>query len=541
MRIKPAYISFLILVLFIAGCTTDMDVRNDNDPDTKRVLVTPEDVELLISGSFRHYWFAWNGLYPSLGLSVAADELSSSWGSYIMRDLSEEPRKTFNNTTGYGYRGFINGVWYDNYEVVSLINDALVKLHEGMEFGSPGSTDTERAKAFALFSQGLSYGYLGLYFDKAVIVPIDIELEYIQPEFVPYDDLVDYGIGLLNECINICTQNDFTLPSTWINGLSLTNHDLIKLCRTYIARYMVSTARTNPERQAIDWDLVISNIDNGIVEDFAPIGDDNMWWHPQQYASNWNGWFVADNKFHGPSDTSNNYQNWLDTPVAERNHFINHSADRRVTDDISGVTDGKYFFYFEAQFCPANRGIYHFSRYKFQKFESQYPETYGPMPHITMTEMDMLRAEAYLRGYGGGTKTDVAELINRTRVGIGEMEPLDGTESDLELWRWMCYEKRMETQLTGIAYYDYRGWAGLTAGGERVIHVPSGTPVHFPVPAKELEILMMDNYTFGGVGQLYTTPSLYRAGNIIDMEYIRKAREWVDRNNKSRQTIPERK
>ncbi|MFC1564574.1 hypothetical protein ACFL6G_06525 [candidate division KSB1 bacterium] len=458
-----------------------------------------------------------------------------------MRDLSREPRQALINNSSYGYRGVFNDAWYDNYEVISMVNDALVKIDEGMEFGSPGSTDTERAKAFALFSQGLSYGYLGLYFDKAIIVPADTDLEDFQPEFATYGQIVDYGIGLLNECISICTQYDFTLPSTWINGLSLTNHDIIRLCHSFIARYMVYKARTNTERQAVDWDMVISHIDQGIIEDFAPEGDDNNWWHPLQYGSNWNGWFVVDNKIHGPSDTSGNYQHWLDTPVENRVDFINYSSDRRVTGGISGVTDGKYFNYINNQFLYASRGTYHWSRYIFNKFEYHYPGAYGPMPHMTIPEMDMLKAEAYLRGCGGGTNADAAELINKTRVPIGEMEPLTGSESDLELWRWMCYEKRMETHLTGISYYDYRGWADLTVDGETVIHVPAGTPVHFPVPAKELEILMEDNYTFGGVGLPGATPSLYRTGNVIDMEYIRKARERIDRNNKSNYTIPVRK
>ena len=29
-----------------------------------------------------------------------------------------------------------------------------------------------------------------------------------------------------------------------------------------------------------------------------------------------------------------------------------------------------------------------------------------------------------------------------------------------------------------------------------------GTPVHYPIPGKELEVLLMDNYTFGGQDQI---------------------------------------
>ncbi len=304
---------------------------------------------------------------------------------------------------------------------------------------------------------------------------------------------------------------------------------------------MVHKARTNSEREAVDWEVVVSHIDQGITEDFAPEGDDNFWWHPIQYSSNWNGWYVVDNKLHGPSDTSNNYNNWLATPFEEKTHFINHSSDRRITGNISGTSDGKYFYYQESQSHYASRGTYVWSRYRFDKFDYQYPSSYGSMPHLTKTEMDMLKAEAFLRGYGGGTKADVAELINRTRVPIGEMEPLDGTESNLDLWKWMCYEKRIETMMTGISYYDYRGWADLLVNGEHVVHVPEGTILHWPVPGKELEILMEDNYTFGGIGQPGATYSLKKSNVSVTPEYIIAARERLNSENLSRQTIPEKR
>jgi len=304
---------------------------------------------------------------------------------------------------------------------------------------------------------------------------------------------------------------------------------------------MVHKARSNVERNAVDWNLVLSHIDQGITEDFAPEGDDDRWWHPVQYSSTWNGWYVADNKLHGLSDTSDNYKNWLATPLDDRTHFINHSSDRRVTGDISGTTDGKYFYYQVSQSHYASRGTYIWSRYRFDKFDYQSPGSYGPMPHLTKCEMDMLRAEAYLRGFGGGMKADIAELINRTRVPIGEMESLDGSESDLELWKWMCYEKRMETMMTGISYFDYRGWADLIVEGEHVVHVPEGTIIHWPVPGKELEILMEENYTFGGVGQPGATSSVKGSSRIIDAEYIKAFRERLNSENLSRHTIPEKK
>ncbi|MFC1492337.1 hypothetical protein ACFL6O_00135 [candidate division KSB1 bacterium] len=82
MKSKIAYFAvfFLVASLIISGCTSDMDIRNDNNPDTKRVIVTPEDVESLISSAFRLYWFAANGFFPANTLCVLGDVKSTSWG-----------------------------------------------------------------------------------------------------------------------------------------------------------------------------------------------------------------------------------------------------------------------------------------------------------------------------------------------------------------------------------------------------------------------------------------------------------------------------
>jgi hypothetical protein len=42
----------------------------------------------------------------------------------------------------------------------------------------------------------------------------------------------------------------------------------------------------------------------------------------------------------------------------------------------------------------------------------------------------------------------------------------------------------------GTAFFDARGWGTLV----------EGTPIHFPIPARELETLNLPAYTFGGIG-----------------------------------------
>ena len=141
----------------------------------------------------------------------------------------------------------------------------------------------------------------------------------------------------------------------------------------------------------------------------------------------------------------------------------------------------------------------------------------GILTALSTVEMDLLRAEAY---YRLGRKAEAAELINRTRTAsrtIGSttypgLPPVteegvpvstgcvprkpyrlqDGTIPCGDLWDALMYEKRIELHAIEalIPYADARGWGQLL----------EGTPIHLPVPARELEIIGYPEYSFGGVG-----------------------------------------
>lgn len=118
------------------------------------------------------------------------------------------------------------------------------------------------------------------------------------------------------------------------------------------------------------------------------------------------------------------------------------------------------------------------------------------MIDIKVTEMDLTIAEGLLRT--GGSKQTVADLINKTRVTRGKLPPISASESTDELTKWLRYEKLIETMSTGggLQWFDRRGWGEL---------VP-GTLLHFPIPARELQLLGLSVYTFGGVGNPGSAP-----------------------------------
>ncbi len=423
------------------------------------------------------------------------------------------PRLPYNNSPTYTRRNFTRDPWRYTYRAISTANDALRALNNG----SINLPEELRARAYLKFVQGISYGSLGLFFDKGVLIDENTNLEKYEVELHSHRQLLVTGLGFLEDCIVLC-DNSFTTPSNWINGFPMTNDYLKQLCHSLIARFISVSPRTAGERQAVNWAEVINHIDQGITLDFAPEGNDAAWWNDLLWQSNRFG-TNADNKLHGPSDISGNYEKWRAAPLDERYNFDNYSNDRRVTgSNDDPKSDGKYMRYNNEQYFRASRGTYSFSNYKWTKHSYHYPRQFGPMPFLTVVEMDMLRAEALMRT--GGSRAEVAELVNKTRVGIGEMPPLTGSEPDLEIWKWLCYEKRIETlgSASGLEWFDYRGWTNF-----EFLDIPPGTLVHFPVPGVELEIMMKENYTFGGAGNPGTTPSV--KPGVIDFNYIQQIRK----------------
>jgi len=485
------------MVALTSSACVDLEVTNLNAPDRERALATPGDVEALISGAYRTWWFSQHGWAPGAALSVGADQHSSSWGNFFMKDFGSEPRIAIPNSSSYGYAYVVEDPYFDAYSALAAVRDGLIAIEGGLEIGDDGE-DTQRALAFGKFIQGISLGQTALLYDQGAILTEHSDLEAIS--FSPYSEVAAAAIETLKEAISIMQGASFTTPENWMSG-SESSADLTKLAHSYIARYMAQTARTPAERQAVDWAAVRSHIDQGITEDFTVYGDDVNWWDIMKTYTVYSVWGRADVRTLGPADQSGNYQAWMATPVAQRDEILIDTDDRRVTGGAVD-SDGKYFGYMgPARFRP-ERGTYHMSYYGTIKYDDYAYDWLGEMVELSKAEMDFLKAEAL---YRLGDMQGAADLINVYRVANGELPPVttagatgarctprmpDGSCADL--LETLKYEKRLEVFLTspGDAFYDDRGWGDLV----------SGTATQFPVPASELETLLLDIYTFGGSG-----------------------------------------
>ena len=518
MRTLLTYSLALAFIFGMAGCQ-DLSVENQNNPDRTLALAEPGDVENLIAETFTSYWSATQWCEAMLWTTMA-DENSSAWANWGMRDMSSEPRVAWNNAPTYSRAESTERPWFRSYTGISNANDGLQAIARAEAEGSVDNNtftregiDTNRLKAFARFNQGLLYGWLALYFDQAFIVDETVDLNTDVVELAPYTDVMDAAIAFFDQSIAIAQSNPFTITSAedWIFGLDITNEDLVRLANSYVARHLAQEARSAEERAAVDWNEVLRRLDAGITEDFAPIGDDNgdvnEWDCMKFFGQNGTTWSRADYRTIGPADESGGYDAWLNTPLADRLVFNIETSDRRIVGSADDPTvDGTDFQYqgTNGPFPPA-RGTYHYSSHNHKRFQFyNAANANGPMVAFAKAEVDLLRAEALLRTQGAGAAAEVAELINRTRVERGQLNPATandavGAPSDAQshldsasLWAKLKHEKRIETFQTAaaLAFYDDRGWGDLV----------TGTPIHFPVPGKELETLGLPNYTFGGVG-----------------------------------------
>lgn len=512
------------MVALTSSACVDLEVTNLNAPDRERALATPGDVEALITGAYRTWWFSQHGWAPGPALSVGADQHTSSWGNFMMKDFGSEPRAPITNSSSYGYAYVVESPYFNAYAALAAVRDGIIAIEGGLEIGEDGA-DTQRALTMAKFIQGIAMGTVALLYDQGAILTEDTDVENVS--FAPYSELMAAAIASLEEGIALANANTFTTEDTWMSGTH-TNTELAQLMHSYIARFMVEVARTPAERDAVDWNAVKSHVDQGITSDFTVYGDDVNWWDIMKTYTVYSVWGRADVRSVGPADQSGNYQAWMATPVAQRDEILIDTDDRRITGG-DPESDGKYFGYMgPARFRP-ERGTYHMSYYGTIRYDDYAYDWLGDMVEVSKAEMDFLKAEAL---YRTGDRQGAVDIINAYRVPNGELPPVtvDGVSGDrctprladgscADLWETLKYEKRIEVWLTspGDAFFDDRGWGDLV----------SGTAIQFPVPAAELETLLMDVYTFGGGGESSAPAELLRPD--FSPEVLAKKRAAFDR------------
>jgi hypothetical protein len=498
----------LVLALVIAGCQ-DLDITNPNLPDRDRATQQPTASESFISTSFRTWWpVAGHDDFPSWAFSTMAREITSGFADFGQLELSAEPRAAWNNSPSNA-RNNVNEVpWAGLYRTISSVNDALIAIDSGLIIVD--TARTLRAQAVGKFVQGISHGYLGLYFDKGYIVDEKLAVDTITTVvFHPYPTVIAAAIEQLDSAIAIANRTDFTLPvESWLYQ-TMPRADFVRLANSFVARLMVYGARTPADRAAVDWTEVIARIDNGITVDFTPQAQVDVLWHDWarlvarvRTASRPSDFGRPSYWLLGPADSTNGFINWVNTPLNSRVAFKMQTTDQRIHATGFPDTAGTYVGYNLNNIFAASRGTYRFSHYFFRRYGTGDTWQEGPLASMLVSEMTLLKAEGLIRL---GQAVDAVPLINISRATAGLPDVTIDGPPDVQgcvprqldgdcgsLWDALRHEKRMEgLGVSGvIAFFDSRGWQEL----------PENTMLHLPVPGAELATLRLPNYTFGGGG-----------------------------------------
>ncbi|KYG71330.1 hypothetical protein EV198_3455 [Roseivirga ehrenbergii] len=478
---KIIYKGFLLAFLLVSGVAChDLEVENLNNPDTAKVLASDSDVKTLAGGMFIT-WYApthWtNGI--SHMLSAAADNLTCSWGNFGMRDQSWEPRKAWDNQPAYSYASNSNYMFTNLYEAVSTANTVLQVMDGGLDIGTNGE-DNNLVRAWSKFMQGIGLGYIGLNYDKGFIVDENSTPEEIAAaEFFPYDQVLDVALTKLDEAIAL-SGNSFTIPAAWMNTAEdLSNDDFKKLINSFAARLVAYAPRNAAEDAAADWTRAKNYADNGITEDFIIQGDGYVRWINEHWVySVYPGWGQTDMRVIHMMD-DDQPEHWDDDPNFPFPPESTTPEDQRL------VTD---FQYKSSVPFRVERGYYHFSNYRFSRYDYLLSGWFGDMPEILLSENDLIRAEARANL---GDLPGAALIINAgTRVTRGNLPPVAPTLAAIK--DAIHHERHVELMATslGIQFYEMR---------KRDL-LQYGTFLHLPVAPQILETMGTARpfYTYGG-------------------------------------------
>lgn len=493
-------IAFIAVLMFGYGCA-DLDVENLNQPDTTRALADPSDLVSLAEGGvvaqFEEYLEHANVIWM-----YQADYLTNTNAANDYWGVSDEPRRRVQNTTTFDDKYNWEFIWRASNNANSTANDIIQAVEVDGKTLTVGSSDlTQKTLGLAYFMKGTAQGMVSLIYDQGLIVDVDTDVTAL--EFVDYQTMAASAVANLEKAIQVYQSSGANFD--YITDTNLSSDQMIEVLNSYIAKFLISSARNRTEAAALDWNKIRTATMNGVKEDWSPSSEDAV---IRNDIHGWCGFLInADGATYAPVDlqvphlgsTDRAYpksypvpsDEFLDPVVTDDQRFgvyIEEDADQ------DGVADGGAFSDFT--YTPSigwlreSRGKHLFTNYSGLRYiyDSNVSGDGNPMHIMTVSETLMMQAEAE---YMLGNYQACADVINAgprtTRGGLPAVSA-DPAELEAVIYEEFVIECHQASAGVGLAYM--RRWDRLQRGSF----------IHLPVPAFELEILGEDIYTYGGEG-----------------------------------------
>jgi hypothetical protein len=510
-----------LLVLIVSGLLAlsscaDLSVDNLNDPTTEAVESDPANQVKLLAGGF---YDATTSMVSSWGVHIhnLADQSTGTNAFNRYWDFSEEPRLRLDNTTAYSASTAISTYFGGFNSAVATAN--LFIANEEL-------SDDIRAQAY--FLRGISRGYLGMIYDQSYFLDENFDATTDNAEFQPYTTLIDGALSDIDQAISLASgSSTFVLNAMPNPADSWTQSEFLDIANSLAARIAAGRARTASEAATLDWDRILTYAEAGLggpnslsgINTFSAsnIGSSGEY---ANYFTDWLNFAVT-----GGFETGAGY-NPTDVKIAhvlDTSYPVIYPAENASASEASyppADTDDPRIDYFKYTTNPgflnptrnANLFTNYFSARMFA--ESDWWPTENKIIFMTSSEVSYLRAEAQLMGGGTGGAAAAAQTLNDSPAGTGLTDldgfqlpsvrlgyteqnslsggnTIDGGASVAEFQFALLREYTIELdQLGGVGIQ----WFFM----RRHDLLQEGTATMFPVPGSELEILGLENYTFGG-------------------------------------------
>ena len=511
-KLKVLMILMVSGLLALASCA-DLSVDNVNDPTTEAVESDESNQIKLLAGG---YYDATTSIVTSWAVQIQnlADQSTGTNAFRRYWDFSEEPRLRLDNTTTYSASTAISTYFGGMNSAVATAN--LFIANEEL-------SDDVRAQAF--FLRGIARGYLGLIYDQSYFLDENFDATTDDAEFQPYTTLIEGALSDIDQAISLASGSSSFVFNAMPNPADTwTQAEFLDIANSMAARIAAGEARTASEAANLDWDRILAYANAGLggpnaqssLNSFSAsnIGSSG------EYANFFNDWqnFVVTGTFEtgaGYNPTDVKVTHMLDTSYPTQYPAENASANEVTLPPAE--TDDPRIAYFKYTTNPgflnptrnANLFTNYFSARHYA--ENDWWPAENKIVFMTSSEVDYLRAEAQLLT---GSPGDAATTLNNSPAGTGLTDldgwqlpavrngyiaqnslsgghTMDGTESVAEFQFALLREYSVELdQLGGVGIQ----WFLM----RRHDMLQEGTPTMFPVPGSELELLGLENYTFGG-------------------------------------------
>lgn len=490
---KKKLLYFVIAGILLVSCES----LNFDDPST---LTNQEAIEkikslgyLLTTSSIQTTFKTTTSNAGGSHFSLWADQSTNTNGSQSWWDFANEPRLRLNNNSAYRGNAAVRDI-YSNFYQANLDATKVVDIIENQQvtiYDEAGNDRTADCLVGAYYAKGISQGYLGIIFDRGIIVD-DVALT--TRDFPhSYKELVENGIKHLDKALELA-EGTPGLKFDFLNGSTLPRDSFIKLVNSMAARILSSVARDKEEAEALGdahWNKVLDYATKGFTEDFLITTVSGGYYNALID--------VLERPYGGasyvPVDIKIPY-------LADKNHSTptSYPLDNNVILPPIETDDERFYDYFTYTtnfgILLEARGRNLFSNYIRSRWMHPARSTLNVEgainPYFIAEEIRLLRSEAkfWLKDYPAAAGE--LNAPNASRKAKGQLPNVNATRE--QLVAALHYEYAIEIDGAGgtVVPFTFMRRHDLLQGG---------TPTQFPIPQVQLDLIGLETYTFGGFAQ----------------------------------------